>query len=308
MKTPRRTVTLLLLLAAYGCSSQPPDDRPQQDREMVNATHSARQAYRQGQYEIAARQFRLALRRAQVMDDAGAIGSQAYNLALCLIALDQLDEAQALLAEAERELTRDHQALADVLLAQARLSHVRSGPYDQEATERLLRRALDDPQSRPDALHRAQIALLQADLACDRGDSAAATHYLAASQILLGEEPAVTPVHAHSARVRGRIDQLNRQPRLAGQAFDEEADILRANRRYRDMAKALRRGGDAYTQAGQFDEAVDRYYQAARSWLAQDRLAEAEQDRARAERLAERLADAQWRQRLDRLRAEYPDE
>jgi hypothetical protein len=292
--------------ALFGCSSTPPDSRPKQDTELLNAARSAQQAYQRGQFETAANQYRLALQRARVMDAAGSIGDQAYNLALSLIAADQLDAAQALLDEAERELTRAGEPLADVLLTQARLVRVRSGRGASAAIERQLRRVLDDPRSQATPVHRAQVALLRADLACDRGDGATAADYLAESQALLGAEPPTTPIHAHIARVRGRIHGLNNEPEQAGRTFDEEADIMRANRRYRDMAKALRRGGDAYRQAGKAATAVDRYYRAARSWLAQGRSAEAAQDMSAAEQLAGQLRDDQWRRRLALLRAEHP--
>ncbi|MEZ5583989.1 MAG: hypothetical protein R3F37_15740 [Candidatus Competibacteraceae bacterium] len=283
-----------------------PKPSPKLDTELVNAAHSAQRAFATGQYQTAAAQYRLALQRARVMDDAGAIGNQAYNLALSLIALDRLSEAQTLLDEAEQALARAGAPLADVWLARAKLTYLMIGRDEANPTEleRLLRQLLDDPRSRLTDLHRAQVAVLRADLAGDRGDIASAAAQWAESRKYAATEPALSTVQAQIARVNGRILLLCGEPAQAARQFDEESRIMRLNRLYRDMAKALSRSGAAYQRAELPELAIARFYRAASSWLGQERPTEMERDLAAAEQLADTLNDPVWQRRLAALRGE----
>lgn len=262
---------------------------------MISAATLAQSAFARGACQVAATYYGKALNRARAADQAEAIGSYAYDMAICLIARGDLDQANDLLEEATVELDRAGVPLADVFLVQAQLAWHRSVSGDAQSLTRAVtaaRRVLDDPRAQPTAAQRAQVALLFGEIACQRGDSVEAATQLTAARALAGAEP--TPgLRAGLDRVAGCLALSQGRSAAAGRHFDDEAEWLRQSRRHADMARALRRAGSAYRQADLLKAAAERYYRAARSWLGQGRLNDAEQDVAVAQTIAGQLRDPQ---------------
>jgi tetratricopeptide (TPR) repeat protein len=262
---------------------------------MISAATLAQTAFALGACQAAAAYYGKALNRARAADQAEAIGSYAYDMAVCLIARGDLEQAGDLLEEATVELERAGVPLADVFLVQAQLAWHRGVGGDAQSLTHAVaaaRRVLDDPRAQPTAAQRAQAALLFGEIACQQGDSAEVATQLMAARTLAGAEP--TPgLRAGLDRVAGCLALSQGRSEAAGQHFDDEAGWLRQSRRYADMARALRRAGLAYRQAGLLKAATERYYRAARSWLGQGRINDAEQDVAVARTVAGQLRDTQ---------------
>jgi tetratricopeptide (TPR) repeat protein len=102
--------TGLLLAAAIlvwsGCGSSPRvQEKPAGDESLERLNQAARQAFDRGRFQQAASIYRQALERALVRDDANAVVDAQYNLAVCLMKLDNHAEALQLISQAEAELT-----------------------------------------------------------------------------------------------------------------------------------------------------------------------------------------------------------
>jgi tetratricopeptide (TPR) repeat protein len=261
---------LAVAMLACGCASAPagpPVDAG--EREMFAAASAGQLAFARGAYEQAVEQYRRALARARLQDEPALIGDQAYNLAISLMAVGQLDDARDHLTEAEAALRRGGLPLADVLLVEARLAYRRGEGADAAAT-----RVLDDPQSKASNLHRAQVAILRAEMACDQGNITVAGEQLGQAQSLSAALPG-PGVSAGVARVSGRLHLLRGESIAAGEAFDLEARLQRQSHRYPDMSKALLHAGEAYSKAAKPDLAGDRFYRAALSLAAQEKASAA---------------------------------
>jgi hypothetical protein len=163
-----------------------------------------------------------------------------------------------------------------VLLVRARLAYARHGGAGNPDPEldAAIAAVLDDPRSAPTPLHRLQVAVLRAEIACDRGDPAAAGRHLDEARGLAGGTgPGVAAVPAAVwagiAGASGRLHALRGDPRSAAAAFDEQAGLARQARRFADMARALARAGEAHAAAGDPRLGADRLYRSAASYLAQ---------------------------------------
>ena len=290
--TPPIVRLLALGLALSGCATQTPNqaERPP-DTVIANAAAAADTAFARGSFEIAATHYGRALQQARALDNAETIGTYAFNLAICKIATGDFAAARDLLREAETELDRADLPLADVFLTQAYLDyHQGLETTSLTAVKIAAQRVIDDPRSQPTPLHRTQVSLLLAVVACSQKDAAATRAHLADAGKQAGPQSSLT-LQAGLARVNGCLSLLRGDSVRAGKQFDEEAGLMRANRRKRDMASALRRAGKAYRQAGRADLAVERYYRAARSWFGQGNIAEAQKDLAAAKAIAKRIQD-----------------
>lgn len=268
-----RTLSVLLLTAALlagaGCASPRPA-RPR-DPDLENYAATARQAFRQGAFDRAENLYRRALARARAADDPLEIGNNAYNVAACLLAQGRPGAARPFLREARAELEHAGETTAEVLLLDAEAARAIGQP---EEARSLLAEARAQVRERDRALA-LQVALLEARLACDRGDPAAAERLLNSMEKTLKRE--TDPLlRARWAAVRARIAGLEGQPAVAAESLDEEANGYRAaGGRARELAEALRRAGEAWREAGHLPEAADRFYRAARSLFAQGNSLEA---------------------------------
>lgn len=257
----------------FGCASPPPAKRAQSDRTLAETTVAARTAFQQDRIEEAATLYTLALKRARALDRPSAIGDAAYNLAACLLRRHEYDRASTLLAEASHELTRDDAPLADVLLLQARTAYLTG---DGPTAGTFIHRLRTDSRSQPSASHLGQAAMLEGQMACDRGDWVAATDLLQKARDVLGPG-ADTLLQAQLAALAGRIAIGTHDLRAAAEAFDRQADLFRDARQYRALSSVLAQAGDARAALNEHGLAADRLYRAARSAAAWDETASAKQ-------------------------------
>ncbi len=259
-----RIVLLLLTIALAGCASaQPPSGRGD-DPMLARVDSTARRAVEEGRIEEASRRFREALDRARYINDGPSIALSAHNLAACLLMLGRTAEASPLIAEALHEHRRLGMPAWDTRILEIKAARLR-GSTDE--ARRLTARMLSAlPPDAPD--FRAQIHLIQAQIACDLGDARSARSALdRATEILpLATDPSI---HAAAAGAAGRARLLEGRPLDAAVQFDRESHISRQYRQYRAMALALRSAGEAYRDAGRPDDAADRFYRAARTLFAQ---------------------------------------
>ncbi|MBN2313587.1 MAG: tetratricopeptide repeat protein [Sedimentisphaerales bacterium] len=89
----RKFFIALTFLMLVGCTTSPTSTLPPKDKELSRTSNLARAAYEEGATAKAIDLYRKTLNRASVIDDATEIGNAAYNLALCHIILEQLDQA-----------------------------------------------------------------------------------------------------------------------------------------------------------------------------------------------------------------------
>ncbi len=285
-----------LLLAGAGCKSPPP--APPADPDLDRALSLARAAYAAGAPDQAAPYYRQALARAWVMDRPSAAAACAYNLAACLAALGQADDARARLDEARLALARTGDTNPDLPLLDARLARALGRPDEAAAL-------LDPIATAPGAPRdgrRVEALSLLADLRCDAGDLDGADALLArfTERDLASANPGA---RAAAALAQARLHALRRRPAAAAACYDAAADAWRLAGRYLDMAGALQQAARAYETSGRGAAAADRAYRAARSLAenGQRRAARAILARApRWETLPE--SDAALRRAWERLR------
>ncbi|GDY20435.1 hypothetical protein LBMAG56_17800 [Verrucomicrobiota bacterium] len=290
---------LLLLLTA--CSSVPkPATVRVRDAELARLDDGARHAFERESSAQAVNLYAQVLRRARALDDAEEVGNAAYNLAVCLVAAGRYDAAEGFLREAAIELARARANVADVLLVQARVAQLRG---NAEATLRFAGEVFTHPFSNPGPGHRAEVALLRGDIACDRKQTDQARALWSEARALSRASPDATLV-AGVERLGGRILLVERRYEIAAQAFDREAVARRDARQLHELARALGRAGEAWELAGKPLLAADRYFRAARSGLAQGGRDSARRWQQQAEQLAERAGDAQRARQARALGAE----
>ena len=282
-----------------GCLNAPPPAGPAVDLALAQDSSAARLALARGDDRQAALLYGRALQRAREMDDAGAIGRAAYNLAAALVRDGRYAAAADALREAEMETVRAGANAADVLLLEAKVARWREAPREALAFGE---RVLVDPASRPADSHRVQVHVLRGELALDRGAADVARVELGAAERLLGPSPGAA-VRAGVVGLGARLRAATDDPAGAARGFDEAAELLRQVGLYRDMARALARAGDAYRRANQLAAAIDRLFRAGRSFAAAGDAAEAGRLLDEAAQIATQVHDAQHLSLIRTLRA-----
>ena len=257
---------LVFTLFVTACGGPRPATRPAVQRDayyhrMITSGHGA---FQRGDISRAAELYENALVRAQIMDRPEAIGSSAYNLALCRIALGDLKEGRDLLRKARVELRRAGESGLDTLLAEAEVTR-RLG--EAEAAWTLTDEAVVALEGIRARHERIQVHSLRALLALDRDDVENATDELALAERQVRRD---TPfrLQARLAEVRGRLHWAGDDPVLAAQEFDQEAMHYRNEGRFQDMARAMTRAAAAYDKADDQGLAADRFYRSARHYAA----------------------------------------
>ena len=231
---------------------------PSGDHELRAATTAAQLAFGEGQLSLAAQMYARALSRARAMDDSPAIADAAYNLAACLIEMGEYQQARDKLDEASAEAQRAGGRVIDVLLLKATVARLEKKPSDVfTAAEQVL-----SHRPPPTGAERSQAYLIEAEAACDAGDSHTAARYMAQVNVAVLSSPTL---QARLAEARGRIASLNKDWRGAATEFDRAAELWRGARRYSSMSRDLGHAANAYAAAGLSALAADRYYRAARS-------------------------------------------
>ncbi len=260
-----------LLLTACGgprSATGPAVKRDAYYHRMITSGHAA---FERGDIGRAAELYENAWVRSQIMDRPAEIGASAYNLALCRVALGDLESGRNLLREARVELRRAGESGVDTLIAEAEVERRLDNREAAwvltddvlEALDRLRARAL-----------RMQTHSLRALIALERGDHEAAAKERALAE---REAPRDAPprLRARLAEVRGHVLLAEEYPLLAAKAFDEETLFYRDAGRYPDMVRAMQRAAAMYQKGGDHWPAADRFYRAARHYAADGKAVEA---------------------------------
>ena len=255
LTAPAWLVFAAILVGLCGCV---PNHGPTGDRELRAATTAAQLAFGEGQLSLAAQMYDRALLRARAMDDSPAIADAAYNLAACLTEIGDYQQARDKLDEALAEARRSGGRVIDVLLVKATVARLQKKPSEVFAVAAHVL----SHQPPPTAAERSQAYLVEAEAACDAGDSQVAARYMAQVSVAALSSP---PLQARLAEARGRIEVLNKDWTGAATEFDRAAERWRSARRYASMSRDLGHAADAYAAGGLNGLAADRYYRAARS-------------------------------------------
>lgn len=259
---------VLAVVILSGCSTTKPVRVV--DPEVATFADLAREAYDKSNFGQAVKLYGRALARARAADDALEIGNNAYNMAACLIALERYADARIPLREAAREFERIGVEISAAELLDAKAARLDGKP---DEAQQIADRVLAELKPGENAAYRAQALLVRAQVACDRRDAAAAR---AEVELAKREMKKLRNPYLEAAihGVLGRVALIEEAPAVAAAEFDLEAGLCRGAGKYRDMAMALGRAGQAFGEADQASVSADRYHRAARSLFAQgDELA-----------------------------------
>ncbi len=229
------------------------------DAEIERNARLAYNAFSAGSVEKAAVYYRKALQRARLRDDPNAIGANAYNLAACLVLLQQYQEPDTLLEEAEIEFRRAGIKAPELLLLKARLA------YRQGQTASALSLAQSELRSlaTQDPL-RVQYQILLIEIFYAKADISAAAAEL--TKVNLKALAAADPrIQAEAALVQAKLALYEKNSAAASKLLDAAADHLQQAGCYNEMAAVLLEAAGAYETAGDLVAALDRLRRAARS-------------------------------------------
>ena len=276
-------VLALLIAALVGCgSNKPAEEIPAADERMERTNRVAQIAFQSGRYAQAATLYRKVAELAYERDDVlGAVDAQ-YNAAVCLVRLDRVAEADALLQRTKAELERADQAEpVELRLLEATVLY-RQRRY-QEAwalTEQII-------SSHPDsqAAHRAQF--LRGLIAADQDDQARLRMVMADIGVSDDDRLKADQLElaGHLALLEGRYD-------ASVADFAQSARLRSAGSDYRGTVRALAKAGEAAEAAGRPSQASVHYLRAGRSALHQGARERAYDLLIRARTLADQAGDA----------------
>ena len=275
--TLRYLSCLTLMFIVVGCSSGPEATSTAFLPESTDApttspaTNPAQEAFQRGDYKQAVSLYQEALTHSRMMDHPLHIGNDAYNMAAALIELGRYAESRELLLEAELDLVRADEAIADVLLLHAKAARLEG--LSTHALS-LAKRIERDPRSKPLTRHRVQAMILEGQIACDARDLAQATLMFADASSMIGEVK-YPSVQAQFAELDARIAAMEGRNQDAAKARDRQVNYLRAAKWYRHMSQALADAAVEYQQINDRRSAADRWFRAARSASAQANRADA---------------------------------
>ncbi|MBF0876750.1 hypothetical protein HKD21_07800 [Gluconobacter cerevisiae] len=231
--------TALIALTLSGCSSSTPTKGPKPDQPYEDAMDTGKTVYEIGQASQAEAQYRTAMDRALMRDDAVAIHESGFNLATVLLAQDEPQKALQSLGETETALSlRNVSDTSDLaVIRAAALYRLHDTVFASQAVQRAL-------QSSDEGI-RERALFLSGLIAADqkRGDLLTQrVNDLAA----FGDNSATVDRHELAAR----LNLLRGQPELA---CDEALSVVKSRRDaldYRGMRRALILAADAAEAAG----------------------------------------------------------
>jgi tetratricopeptide (TPR) repeat protein len=250
-----------------------------------NYADNARAAYESGRTEQAAELYGRAMDRARLIDAPEEAGRNAYNLALCQIAMRQSAEARKWLRQAKLLLGREPgAAMAKIMVAEAEAA--RLGGQFVEAIA-LASAALIQGAESPEIV---QAELLLAEMSMDQGEAdMGKKHYRkAVYRVSKGTAPSV---RARLDAVAARLIQAAVMKGDAAVCLERRANWLKASGDYCRMGESLKEAGDAYAATGRPSEAFDLLVRAAVSLKAAGKNVQALNTAEQAVALAEQFGD-----------------
>ena len=278
---------LMLVLLAPGliaCApNKPAEEIPAADDRMERTNRVAQIAFQSGRYAQAASLYRKVAELAYERDDiSGAVDAQ-YNAAVCLVRLERVDEADALLQRTKAELDRaDRAEPAELRLLEATVLY-RQRRY-QEAWALTGEIIANLPESQ--AAHRAQF--LRGLIAADQDDQARLRMVMA--DIGASDDDRLK---ADQLELAGHLAFLEERYDASVADFAESARLRSAVSDYRGTVRALAKAGEAAEAAGRPSQASVHYLRAGRSALHQGARERAYDLLTRARTLADQAGDAE---------------
>jgi len=278
---------LMLVLLAPGliaCApNKPAEEIPAADNRMERTNRVAQIAFQSGRYAQAASLYRKVAELAYERDDiSGAVDAQ-YNAAVCLVRLERVDEADALLQRTKAELDRaDRAEPAELRLLEATVLY-RQRRY-QEAWALTGEIIANLPESQ--AAHRAQF--LRGLIAADQDDQARLRMVMA--DIGASDDDRLK---ADQLELAGHLAFLEERYDASVADFAESARLRSAVSDYRGTVRALAKAGEAAEAAGRPSQASAHYLRAGRSALHQGARERAYDLLTRARTLADQAGDAE---------------
>lgn len=278
---------LMLVLLAPGliaCApNKPAEEIPAADDRMERTNRVAQIAFQSGRYAQAASLYRKVAELAYERDDiSGAVDAQ-YNAAVCLVRLERVDEADALLQRTKAELDRaDRAEPAELRLLEATVLY-RQRRY-QEAWVLTGEIIANLPESQ--AAHRAQF--LRGLIAADQDDQARLRMVMA--DIGASDDDRLK---ADQLELAGHLAFLEERYDASVADFAESARLRSAASDYRGTVRALAKAGEAAEAAGRPSQASVHYLRAGRSALHQGARERAYDLLTRARTLADQVGDAE---------------
>jgi len=257
-----RAISVALVGLCASCASTGPGPTVEPgDLVYLQASSAAELAYEQDDFGQAQQLYRRALSRAQAVDDAGLAADAAYNLAMSEIGLGNYDTADQLLRQAHYDANRASSNTADIQLVRAKVAFLRL-----RLPEALI--LLDEivASKSTQSIH-LQAMILRGQVFCGAGDlDAAKSELWELEKLVASSRKTLSPsIGADLAKLEGTVARLEGKVDTAASSFDDEAGLLRIAHRYRDMAYAFARAGEAHRAAGRQALAADRFFLAARS-------------------------------------------
>jgi tetratricopeptide (TPR) repeat protein len=274
----------LILFGGVGCSSPPPvQNQSGIDEEFERTNRAARMAFDNGKLQQAVGLYKQTLERAYILDDVNAIVDSQYNLAVCLVRLDDYDQALERANQSKAELARTNQNIpADILLLEATIVH-RMGKLDD--AWQLTDKILQDPSRLSEAIQ-SKTHFLRGLIAGEWDDINQLRNEIAS----LGK-PSTVGLRADRQELVGRLAMAESNWNEAIEAFDNTAEFRRDDFDYSEMVNALALAARACEQAGKLSEASKRYLRAGRSAARQGENRDALNWLSRAEKLAGEAGD-----------------
>lgn len=286
-------------LIVVGCKGS--GDKPTVDETVGRYAQKGSVAYAEGQIDIAIGEYRRAIHRAWAIDDPYESGTNAYNLAACMLSAGRSAEAKDWLLDSRVDLCRAGASAGNVYLLEAKLAlhesrledvyrHVDQAdcsepPCNGEGCD--CENSPGDPcrdgcvtkipcvgpkikeaRATKDCENsfQAQVELTRARLAAEQYDMPTAQCHLSRACELL-EGICGHDLQADLHDVAALIHLAKEEYLQAACHLDREAVSLRCAGIYREIPTTLELAAAAYEQAGRFDLAAKRLCRAARVWF-----------------------------------------
>ena len=286
-RLPVWTLLLLLVLGLVGCASgKPAEEQLPADDRLERTNRVAHVAFRLGRYAQAASLYRKAADLAYERDDINAAVDAQYNAAVCLVRLDKVDDADALLRRTKAELARAGQTEpVELRLLEATVLY-RQQRYE-EAWSLCENIIFTVPESQ--AAQRAQF--LRGLIAADQGDQARLRAAIA--DLSIPSDTIDGRLKADRFELSGHLALLEGRYDASVSDFVQAARLRSAGTDYRGTVRALSKAGEASEAAGLVSQASVHYLRAGRSALQQGARERARKLLTRSRALAYQAGDAE---------------
>lgn len=322
----------VLVVVLTGCRSTTGTREVNVDRRIQRSAEAASVAFREGDLDEAIEEYRKAIRRAWAIDDPQESGTNAYNLAACMVTLGRYAEAKDWLMDARIEMDRGNAWSGNTWLLEAKIAQhecrfadaeryirhaacakppcvekdreVLCGPGDPCKESCLSgvpfvgkkvqeREATEDCRNAYDA----QIHFARARVAAEQFDVInARKHYLCGCELASGV--CDDGLLAESHNVAAYVHLAKGEYLQAGVHFDREAVHLRLSGNYREIPGTLELAAAAYEQSERFGLAANRLCRVARIYFGRGLVEKSWGHLRRAVELAELACNESVRIRL----------